>query len=101
MEDALLKEDAVLLWNSVRENHRLLCEIGVVPTRVKKMIEAIEALGGAAKICGAGSVTGENAGVVWVVGNAIEAYKKAIAEYQADWMGNTLLCPKGAQICLA
>jgi mevalonate kinase len=101
MEDALLKEDAVLLWHSVRENHRLLCDIGVVPARVKKMIEAIESLGGAAKICGAGSVMGDKAGVVWVVGNAIEAYKKVINDYQADWMGNTLLCPKGAQICLA
>ncbi len=99
VEQAITHEDSALLWNAMRENHRLLCEIGVVPERIQKMIQEIESAGGAAKICGAGSVTGENAGVVWVYGNHENLYQKIAASYQADWMGNVLLCPKGAQTC--
>lgn len=48
----------------IRENHRLLVRIGVVPTRVQQFIGEVEATGGAAKICGAGSVMGDAAGIV-------------------------------------
>ncbi|RME05923.1 MAG: hypothetical protein D6812_02360 [Deltaproteobacteria bacterium] len=51
----------------VRRNHRLLVQIGVVPQRVRALIEAIEAEGGAAKICGAGAVEGEQAGIVLTI----------------------------------
>lgn len=46
------------------ENHRLLQHIGVVPEKTAKLITAIEACGGAAKISGAGSIRGENGGVI-------------------------------------
>ncbi|WP_417579896.1 mevalonate kinase [Nitrincola sp.] len=48
----------------VRENHRLLCLLGVVPRAVQALIQQIERLGGAAKISGAGSIRGEAAGLV-------------------------------------
>jgi hydroxymethylglutaryl-CoA synthase len=99
LEHAITHEDPALLWNAIRENHRLLCEIGVVPERVQKLIQEIESQGGSAKICGAGSVTGDNAGVVWVYGNHEKIYQKIAESYQADWMGNVLICPKGAQTC--
>lgn len=51
----------------VRENHKLLVEIGVVPPKVQDYIRALEKEGAAAKICGAGAVHGNNAGVVLVV----------------------------------
>jgi len=55
------------LRRAIRENHRLLQEIGVVPPRIAKFIKHIEDAGGAAKICGAGSVSGDRAGIIWLV----------------------------------
>jgi len=52
----------------IHRNHRLLCEIGVVPQRVRRLIADIEAADGAAKICGAGAVRGDTGGVVLAVG---------------------------------
>lgn len=49
---------------SIRENHRLLCSIGVVPTACSEMVDTIEELGGSAKVSGAGALAGDNAGLV-------------------------------------
>lgn len=50
----------------IGENGRLLDRIGVVPARVRQFIRDIENAGGAAKVCGAGSVRGDAAGMVLV-----------------------------------
>jgi mevalonate kinase len=50
-----------------QENHQLLVKINVVPTNVQQFISEIESIGGGAKICGAGSVAGNKAGVVLVL----------------------------------
>lgn len=52
-----------LLPGLIRENERLLEELGVVGEKAKKIITKIEKLGGAAKICGAGGVK-EGSGVI-------------------------------------
>lgn len=67
LDQALLSRDIPEIKRMIRENHRLLMAIGVVPPRVQDFIQAIEAEGGAAKICGAGAVQGEKAGVVLVI----------------------------------
>ena len=54
------------LFSAIQDNHQLLNEIGVVPTDVVQLIEKIERLGGAAKICGAGAHTGQSAGQILV-----------------------------------
>jgi mevalonate kinase len=50
----------------VREYERQLEAIGVVPDRVVAMIRRLEALGAAAKISGAGSLSGNGAGAMIV-----------------------------------
>lgn len=52
---------------AIRANHQLLNTIGAVPEKVCHFIQEIEAHDGAAKICGAGAVSGEKAGMVLVI----------------------------------
>jgi len=68
MEGALREDRRDDVAACVRENHRLLREIGVVPDRVAAFVDEIERAGGAAKICGAGAVRGDAAGAVMVCG---------------------------------
>lgn len=67
LEEAMKSADAARIRESVRDNHRLLCRIGVVPDRVQSFIRELEGEGGAAKICGAGSIAGEAGGMVWAL----------------------------------
>ena len=62
LPDAL--QDQVRLISLLRQNHRLLDTIGVVPAKVRAFIEDVEALGGAAKISGAGAHQGDAGGLV-------------------------------------
>ena len=52
---------------AVRENHKLLVKIGVVPDPIQQFIKDVEKWGGAAKTCGAGAVAGDSAGIVMVI----------------------------------
>ena len=67
MEDAIRRNDMDEIRRHIRENNRLLARIGVVPEKVQRFIASIETIGGAAKVCGAGSIRGDNAGMVLVV----------------------------------
>lgn len=62
--EALQKPDPDAWTRAIRENHRLLTDIGVVPGPVQTAIADMEAAGGAAKICGAGCLRGPAAGVL-------------------------------------
>lgn len=67
MDVALQQQSTQKMQEAVRENHRLLKSIGVVPEKVQQFIEQVEAIGGAAKVCGAGAIAGETAGAVLVI----------------------------------
>ncbi|MBU0678830.1 MAG: hypothetical protein KJ626_12025 [Verrucomicrobia bacterium] len=66
LEEVFRRESPIEVVELIRENHRLLEGIGVVPIMVSEFIADVEASGGAAKICGAGAVKGETAGVVLI-----------------------------------
>lgn len=51
---------------AIKNNHQLLCQLGIVPAPITTFIEAIEATGNAAKICGAGACRGDKAGIVLI-----------------------------------
>jgi len=67
LEDSLRKNDMEEIRRLIQENNKLLIRIGVVPEKVQRFISSIETMGGAAKICGAGSIRGNNGGMVLVV----------------------------------
>ena len=54
VEAAVRENNEGLMRSLLRENHRLLCRIGVVPEKVQRFVSDVEAAGGSAKICGAG-----------------------------------------------
>jgi mevalonate kinase len=66
LERALEAQNSDDILMLVRSNHALLEQIGVVPDRISNVIGQIERSGGAAKICGAGSVMGSAGGMVLV-----------------------------------
>lgn len=65
----LKNNDQKTLIEVIKKNHRLLCEIGVVPKPIQNVIAEIESQGGAAKICGAGSTRGDHAGMILITDN--------------------------------
>jgi len=66
MEQALARNDLEEIQRLITLNHKLLSEIGVVPEKVKSFISDVERWGAAGKICGAGAVEGNEAGIVLV-----------------------------------
>ncbi len=66
MQKVLGGKDLEMIQGCIRENHRLLSRIGVVPSKVQSFIADVENAGAAAKVCGAGAVAGDNGGMVLV-----------------------------------
>jgi mevalonate kinase len=64
MDGALQQQSWPRVLEAIRQNHHLLVRIGVVPAKVQQFITEIERVDGAAKVCGAGAVQGDQAGVV-------------------------------------
>ncbi len=70
----------------LNENHRLLCHIGVVPAAAQRFVDAVTQAGGAAKICGAGSIRGEHGGVILVHLDDPEAMARLMQTYpERQW----------------
>ena len=70
----------------IHANHQLLMKIGVLPEKVKSFIADVEKSSSAAKICGAGAVTGECAGVVLVVSENESDISRLCERYGYDML---------------
>ena len=81
LDHALQTNDLAMVQDLIRDNHRLLHRIGIVPKKVHDFILGVEQLGAAAKVCGAGSITGESAGAVLVITRSIEEIKPLCKQY--------------------
>jgi hydroxymethylglutaryl-CoA synthase len=66
--ESILQKDKKSLKKHIMRNHRLLCDIGVVPKTIQTCIAELEKAGNVAKVCGAGSIRGEKAGALWILG---------------------------------
>jgi len=87
VKEALQTADEELLLKMMRENQELLTFIGVSSKKADKLVDKIVKLGGACKITGAGSIRGENVGMMlayhpsqrsltdWLRSNKINYYK--------------------------
>ena len=64
IDQALSENNRAELIDAIKRNHHLLCQIGVVPESIQQQITELEQQGYAAKICGAGSIAGDNAGII-------------------------------------
>lgn len=81
MDNAFATKSSSALHDAIKENHALLSHIGVVPMKVKQFITHVEAVGGAAKICGAGAVSGDAAGAVLVLADDESALHSLASQY--------------------
>ncbi len=80
-DQALQANDIQKIQECIRLNHRLLMGIGVVPAKVRAFINALEIEGAAAKVCGAGSIQGDAAGVVLIVSETDREVSSIAQEY--------------------
>jgi mevalonate kinase len=81
MDAALQTNQVSEIIKTIQANHMLLTKIGVVPANVQQFIREVESAHGAAKICGAGAVSGNQGGVVLVVTENIDALTALCARY--------------------
>jgi mevalonate kinase len=96
VEKAVRENNSTLMRSLIRENHRLLCRIGVVPQKVQQFIIDVETAGGAAKICGAGAIRGQNGGVVLVLADFMpsslaEKYGYNVSPVRGDPLGTRIV----------
>ncbi len=84
MDQAFLAHDSAEVEAAVRDNHELLVNIGVVPDKIQRFIQELNAFAISAKICGAGAVQGDHAGAVLAIGKNKEALETLCRRYHYD-----------------
>lgn len=80
-DQALQQQDLSALKMAIQKNHQLLCSLNVVPAPIQHCVQELEKHGAAAKICGAGSILGENAGYLLVVGGDLNMIMSIAQQY--------------------
>ena len=83
---ALKKKNWLKLGQLIRENEKLLEEIGVVSEKAKKIIRQIEDLEGSAKICGAGGIS-KGSGIALAYHSDLSIIRKFCRETKLEYFG--------------
>lgn len=96
LEDAIRRNNMDEIRSLIRENNHLLTRIGVVPEKVQRFIASVETSGGAAKIVGAGSVRGDQGGMVLVIDDQpptslCKDYQYTITAVRGDPLGTRIV----------
>jgi len=81
MDKGLQAKNFEEIKQTLQANHELLVKIDVVPQTVQRFIRDVEKNKGAAKICGAGAVAGEKAGIVLVMTENVEVLAELCTQY--------------------
>lgn len=81
MDTAIQQQDWQAMCATIRANHALLVQIGVVPARVQQFIAQAQNFDAAAKICGAGAIAGDTAGIVMVVTDNEAALRQLCTQF--------------------
>lgn len=80
--DAALQTQSIENFKvAVTENHRLLCAIQVVPDKIQRFVNELALYNAAAKICGAGTIKGEAAGMLMIAVNNIAEIQPIITQF--------------------
>lgn len=86
MDEAITGMRVSNLYDLIRANHNLLISLGVVPEKVQRFVHDLEQTGAVAKICGAGAIRGENAGVALVMSESREEVVRLCKQYDFSIM---------------
>ena len=95
MHAAIAKSDVSQIIFCLRNNHRLLHSMGVVPAKVHRFVTAIEQAGFAAKVSGAGAIKGDNAGMLIAICDA-QLIHSTCADFGYSYTSINL-APKGVR----
>ena len=93
MEQAITSGNDLEFKKSIMANHELLKYLGVVPENIAELISEIEQNGGAGKVCGAGAISGKNAGALLVTGdknnleNIVNKHGYSLESFKIDNQG--------------
>jgi mevalonate kinase len=96
LQTALQENNLAALQAAIRANHILLARLGVVPQEVLNLISDLEHNNCAAKICGAGAISGANAGVVMIAAaddpsEIVHKHGFIVETVQVDQNGTTIV----------
>ena len=72
LKAAIINQQLEKAQMALAKNHALLQQIGATPRKVAQFIDDCAQIGLYGKICGAGSSTGDNGGMVLLLGNDID-----------------------------
>lgn len=95
IEQHLQSKNLTKLKAAIKENHRLLVKVGVVPEKIQLLVKLIEDEGAAAKLCGAGGIDGDGAGILLIL------HEKPLHELIDSFgfsISPLMIAPKGVEI---